>query len=63
MVRDMNFNRILRATTVFHQFLVDMYTKIETERLNFIKRNQCQLRAENYIHFKYSVDSGCSERG
>jgi hypothetical protein len=56
MVRHMNINRILGATTLFHHFLVDMYAKIETERFNFIKRNQNQLRAENYIHLKNSVD-------
>jgi hypothetical protein len=56
MTRDMNLNRILRATTLFHQFLVDMYAKIETERLSFIKLNQRQLRAENYIHLKDIVD-------
>jgi hypothetical protein len=62
MVRDMNFNRILRATTLFHQFLVGMYAKIETERLYFIKRNQYQLRAENYIHLKDSVDKEGDQR-
>jgi hypothetical protein len=56
MVRDMNFNRILRATTLFHQFLVDMYTKIETERLNIIKRT------ENYIHLKDNVDREGAQR-
>ena len=58
----MNFNRIPRATTLFHQFLVHMYAEIETERLNFIKRNQRQLRAENYIHFKDSVDREGAQR-
>jgi hypothetical protein len=62
IVRDMNFNRILRATALFHQFLVDMYAKIETERLNFIKHNQGQLRAENYIHLKDSVDREGAQR-
>ena len=33
-----------------------MYAKIETERPNFIKRNQRKLSAENYIHLKDSVD-------
>ena len=37
MVRDINFKRILRATTLFHQFLVYMYAKIENKRLIFIK--------------------------
>lgn len=29
-----------------------MYAKIETERLNYLRSNQKQLRAENYIHLK-----------
>jgi hypothetical protein len=62
MVRDMNFNRILRATTLFHQFLVAMYAKIETDQLNFIKHNQRQLHAENYIHLKDSVDREGAQR-
>jgi hypothetical protein len=61
-VRDMNFNRILKATILFHQFLVDMYAKIETERPNFIKRNQRKLSAENYIHLKDSVDREGAQR-
>ncbi|CAI6376322.1 unnamed protein product [Macrosiphum euphorbiae] len=32
-----------------------MYAKIETERLNFIKNNQMQLRADNYIHFRDAI--------
>jgi hypothetical protein len=62
VVRDINFNRILRATTLFHQFLVGIYAKIETERLNFLKHNQRQLRAENYIHLKDSVDREGAQR-
>jgi hypothetical protein len=64
MVRDINFNRILRAITLFHQFLVDMYVKIETERLNFMKHNQRQLCAENHIKLKDSVDrEGAQSKG
>jgi hypothetical protein len=36
--------------------------KIETERLNFKKRNQRQLRAENCIYFKDSVDREGAQR-
>jgi len=32
-----------------------MYAKIETERLNFIRNHQKELRAENYIHLKDAV--------
>lgn len=32
-----------------------MYAKIETERLNYIRFNKAQLRADNYIHLKDAV--------
>jgi hypothetical protein len=41
---------------------VDLYAKIETERLNLIKCNQRQLRAENYIHLKDSIDREGAQR-
>jgi hypothetical protein len=65
MVKNMNINCILRATTllIFHQFLVDMYAKIETLRLKFIKRNQRQLRAENFFHLKDSLDREARDVG
>lgn len=34
--------------TLFNQYLVDIYAKIETEKLNF--------RPDNYIHFKDSIE-------
>lgn len=34
---------------LFHQFVVEMYVKIESERLLFIRLNQKKLRAEEYI--------------
>ena len=39
MVRD-NFNPILRMKEVTSQLMVDMYAKIETERLGSIRRNK-----------------------
>ncbi|UYV75439.1 hypothetical protein LAZ67_13000277 [Cordylochernes scorpioides] len=35
-----------------NQFWVDMYAKVESERLSFIRRNQKKLRTENYIHLQ-----------
>ncbi|KAK9698409.1 hypothetical protein RND81_08G102300 [Saponaria officinalis] len=49
---------ILIARKLFQQFLVDAYTMIETERLNFIRRNQKILRADKYITLKESVARG-----
>ena len=39
MVRD-HFNQVLRMKEVTSQLMVDMYAKIETERLDFIRRNK-----------------------
>ncbi|XP_036347381.1 uncharacterized protein LOC118756745, partial [Rhagoletis pomonella] len=41
-----------RFRGLFNQFLVDVYAKIETERLVFIRANQKKLRAENYIDLR-----------
>ncbi|GBP62999.1 ATP-dependent DNA helicase PIF1 [Eumeta japonica] len=37
---------------LFSQFIVDMYAKIETERLIYIRTNQTRLRAEDYVHLR-----------
>lgn len=55
MIRNNNFNLLLRCKQLLHQFLVDMYVKIENERLRYIYLNQSKLRAENYIHLRDAV--------
>ncbi|GFS57399.1 helitron_like_N domain-containing protein [Trichonephila clavipes] len=55
MVRRNNFNLLLRCRLLFHQFLVDMYVKVESERIRLIALNQTKLRAENYIHLQDSI--------
>ena len=52
-----DFNILLRCGQLFHQYLVDMYAKIESERLLFIKLNQTKLRAENYEHLKDAMEN------
>jgi hypothetical protein len=42
------FSIIHRAGKLFQQYLVDAYIKIEGCRLQFLRRNQAQLRAEQY---------------
>ncbi|XP_066451124.1 uncharacterized protein [Eleutherodactylus coqui] len=49
-------NHIFHCRSLLSQFLVDIYAKIETERLNFIRNNQKTLRAESYIHLKDAID-------
>jgi hypothetical protein len=52
MVRSQEDNFILRCGKLFHQYAVDMYAKIELERLNYLRFNQVVLRSEEYIHLQ-----------
>jgi hypothetical protein len=55
MVRDTEQNHILNCRQLFNQFVVDMYAKIESERLLFISLNEHKLRVEEYIHLRDAV--------
>jgi hypothetical protein len=55
MIRDGSTNHILKSRQLFHQFIVDMYVKIESERLLFIRLNQKKLRVDDYIHLRDAV--------
>ena len=55
MQRDGETNHILRCRQLFHQYVVDMYAKIESERLNYIRLNQKRLRVEEYIHLRDAI--------
>uniref|UniRef100_UPI00358F20A2 uncharacterized protein n=1 Tax=Myxine glutinosa TaxID=7769 RepID=UPI00358F20A2 len=57
MVRKNSTNHILQCRDLFHQFIVDMYAKIESERLLFIRLHQRQLRAESYAHLRDAVNN------
>ncbi|GBM28048.1 hypothetical protein AVEN_27437-1 [Araneus ventricosus] len=48
-------NRLLNYRQLLHQYLVDMYAKIEAERLLFIRLNQKKLRVDEYIHLKDAI--------
>ena len=48
MIRDSNFNTIHRAGRLFQEFLCDMYCKVESGRLRYIRNNQDTLRSERY---------------
>ena len=52
----MNIDSLLRFKEVTGQFMVDMFVKIETERLNYIRYNQSSLRATEYIHLKDAIN-------
>ena len=57
MVRQ-NVSVLLRAKRLFHQFLVDVYCRIETERLQFLRREQKTLRADCYQDLRDAVTDG-----
>ena len=42
------FSALHLSSRLFQQFLVDAYVKVEGQRLDFIRRNQAQLRADSY---------------
>ena len=46
-VRD-NFSAIHLSRLLFHQYLVDAFTKIEGNELTYIRTHQSQLRVESY---------------
>ena len=48
-------NHLLKYRQLFHQFIVDMYAKIESERLLYIRLNQKKLRMEDYIHLRDAI--------
>ena len=52
MMRSGTVNHILRCRQLFHQFVADMYAKIESERLSFLRHNQKTLRVDEYIHLR-----------
>ena len=55
MIRQDEENYILKCRELFHQFVVDMYAKIESECLLYIRLNQTKLRSEQYIHLRDAV--------
>jgi hypothetical protein len=57
MIRQNKDNHILKCRQLFHQFIVDMYAKIESERLRYIRYNQAKLRSEEYIHLRDAINN------
>ena len=57
MVRGDNFNQILRFKEVTSQYFVDMYAKMEAERLRYLRSNQKQLRAELYSGLRDAINT------
>ena len=51
-------NYILLARKLFQQFLVDIFAKIETERLLYIRREQKRLRVDSYGALRDAFHTG-----
>ena len=47
-IRDKTFSLIHQSRKLFHQYLVDAYTKIEGNRLKYLREHQNELRADLY---------------
>ncbi|XP_035842021.1 uncharacterized protein LOC110923632 [Helianthus annuus] len=52
------YSLVLNSRRLFQQFLVDAYTMIESERLNFIRGKQKNLRSESFENLQKYKDNG-----
>ena len=57
MFKENDLNILFRAKRLFQQYIVDMFCKIESERLLWIKLNQEKLRRDEYIHLRDAVNN------
>ncbi|KIH47189.1 hypothetical protein ANCDUO_22754 [Ancylostoma duodenale] len=65
MARDASPNHLLKCRQLFHQFIVDMYAKIGSERLLYIRLNQRKFRVDDNIYLRDAVanDGNCTDIG
>lgn len=57
MIRENEDNHILKCRRLYHKYVINMYVKIETNRLTFIRLNQTKLRSEEYIHLRDAINT------
>ncbi|XP_054276728.1 uncharacterized protein LOC128995732 [Macrosteles quadrilineatus] len=57
------FSPVLNAGKISLQYIVDMFTRIEGERLAFIKSNQSKLRAELYVNLHDAIQARADNEG
>jgi len=50
---DSNF--LLRCGRLLHQYVVNLYAKIQGERLLFLRLNQKMLHVEEYVHLRDAI--------
>ena len=51
-------NYLLLGRRLLQQFMVDVYAKVETERLQHLRREQSALRADNYKELHDAIVAG-----
>ena len=56
MTRENYISHILKGRQLFHQYVVDIYAKIETVRLAFIHCNQKKLGSAECIHLRMQME-------
>ena len=63
--REDKCNHLLRCRELFQQFLVDVFKKVDTERLAFHTFNQQKLRADKYkkVKFAFALDGDLENIG
>ena len=54
-------NYLLLFRDLLNQYIVDMFAKIEAERLLYDRLNQKKLRSEQYCHLRDSLNRDSSE--
>ena len=57
-----DFSALHLAGKLFQQFVVDAYVKVEGQRLDFIRHNQDQLRAESYQGLVDYLENAAEQR-
>jgi len=57
MIRVDQTNHLHLFRQLSNQYWVDMFAKVESERLSFIRFNQKKLRVENYCHLKDAINN------
>ena len=57
MLRLGSSDHLFRERDLFHQFLVDTYANIESERLAYIVSHQKELRVDDYAHLRDSINN------
>lgn len=56
------FNHLHKYQQLFHDYAVDIYAEIESERLGYIRGNQKQPRSEDYAHLKDAINNDIARR-